>query len=280
MPEMLAQVEQIHRVAQQAFKVCAPPGGNVSLRPGVVYLDDLRCDGAAHGGCEAECRFFWRQEWLEPVGQLPADSIRSSGAQDKLHEIAHANVKVPDTPGDDERWRCQATQLTRIGAPCSWKDPRLYTREIASGNVTIGHFARVAVRALLVRIGRRTRLMRRLPHADGSPVDANTLGLQPGELVEVKSAAEITKTLDASGRHKGLTFNDEMAQHCGKRFRVRRRVTRIIDEDSGRMIQFKKSVCIALEGVVCTGDRANKLWFCRRDLYPFWREAWLRRVEP
>jgi hypothetical protein len=122
-------------------------------------------------------------------------------------------------------------------------------------------------------------VIRRLPHADGSPVEANTLGLQPGELVEVRSREEITRTLDASGRHSGLTFNDEMAQHCGKQFRVRRRVTRIIDEGSGRMIQFKKNVCIALEGVVCTGDRTNRLWFCRRDLYPFWREAWLRRVE-
>ena len=41
-----------------------------------------------------------------------------------------------------------------------------------------------------------------------------------------------------------------------------------------------KNDCVELDGLVCTGDRATHLWFCRRDLYPYWREAWLRRASP
>jgi hypothetical protein len=70
-----------------------------------------------------------------------------------------------------------------------------------------------------------------------------------------------------------------MVQHCGsgKRYRVRRRLNRLIDEGTGKMIEMRRDL-IALDGLVCTGDRAEFLWFCRRELYPYWREAWLRRV--
>jgi hypothetical protein len=141
------------------------------------------------------------------------------------------------------------------------------------------HFVRVVAGALGRVAGRRLRLVDRLTFAGPARVDGDTLDLQPGELVEIRSAEEIGRTLDESGRHRGLTFTDEMAQHCGKQFRVRRRVDRIIDEGSGRMLHFKKYACITLEGLVCSGDRATRVWFCRKDLYPYWREAWLRRVD-
>jgi len=74
---------------------------------------------------------------------------------------------------------------------------------------------------------------------------------------------------------------EKNARHSfDQRFRVRKHVERIIEESSGRMLEFKRYRCISLEGVVCSGDRATGVWFCRRDLYPFWREAWLKRVEP
>lgn len=47
------------------------------------------------------------------------------------------------------------------------------------------------------------------------------LQLQPGELVEVKSHAEIIKTLDPNGRHRGLLFMADMAQYCGRRMKVK-----------------------------------------------------------
>jgi hypothetical protein len=281
MPEMLRHVGQRYRIAQVALKMCAP-AGNVTLRSGLVYLDDLRCDGTAHGGCQAECRFFWHEEWLRPVSahEPSTDTSDDTVGLEKLGAVAASNVRVErDEQETDERWRCHATQFLDVGTPCSWKEPRQYVREITARNVTVRHFLRVVGGAMSRVAGRRLRLVDRLQFAGANRMDGESLDLRPGELVEVRSAEEIGRTLDDTGRHRGLTFTDEMAQHCGKRFRVRRRVERIIDEGTGRMLHFRKTACITLEGVVCTGDRATRVWFCRKDLYPFWREAWLRRVE-
>ena len=45
-----------------------------------------------------------------------------------------------------------------------------------------------------------------------------------------------------------------MAQHCGQRFQVHRRVERVIDEPSGRMLEFRKNAYISLEGLFCTSN--------------------------
>lgn len=137
-------------------------------------------------------------------------------------------------------------------------------------------------RVVLRLVGQKLKLIEELPMrlAGANRSDGEALELQPGEWVEIRSPAEIALTLDDNARHRGLTFTDEMIRHCGKRFRVRKRVDRIIEESTGRMLEFKQSRCIALEGAVCSGDRATAVWFCRRDLYPYWREAWLKRVEP
>lgn len=39
---------------------------------------------------------------------------------------------------------------------------------------------------------------------------AETLDLQPGELVEIKSREEILATVDTGGRNRGLSFDGEM----------------------------------------------------------------------
>jgi hypothetical protein len=37
--------------------------------------------------------------------------------------------------------------------------------------------------------------------------------------------------------------------------------------------------CLILEGAVCSGERSVGRWFCPREIYPYWREAWLRRAD-
>ena len=46
------------------------------------------------------------------------------------------------------------------------------------------------------------------------------LNLRVGEVVEVRSEAEILSTLDANGRLEGLPFMPEMLKYCGQRFQV------------------------------------------------------------
>jgi len=68
-----------------------------------------------------------------------------------------------------------------------------------------------------------------------------------------------------------------MLPYCGGTYRVRRRVTRFVDDRTGKMLEMKND-CVTLEGVVCSGERSLCRWFCPRQIYPYWRESWLRRV--
>ncbi len=97
------------------------------------------------------------------------------------------------------------------------------------------------------------------------------LRLQPGELVEVKSEAEIRETLDERGRHRGLLWMPNMARFCGKRYKVHKRIETMMLEATGGLRKAKNTVL--LEDVMC-----EDLYGCDRSCFHYWREAWLRRV--
>ena len=82
---------------------------------------------------------------------------------------------------------------------------------------------------------------RRYPFIEGNRkrTPFETLNLQPGELVRVKSKEEIVKTLDTHNANRGMSFDGEMVPYCGREARVLRRVEQIIDEKSGRMLHLK-----------------------------------------
>jgi hypothetical protein len=135
------------------------------------------------------------------------------------------------------------------------------------------------VRAAIIALFNKLQRLRNgspYPFIEGklkqSPVEV--LNLQPGELVEVKSKAEILATLHLSEKNRGLSFDSEMVRHCGRQFRVLRRVERIIDEKTGTLTHMKGD-CIVLDGAVCAADYHR---FCPRSIYPYWREIWLRRA--
>jgi hypothetical protein len=100
----------------------------------------------------------------------------------------------------------------------------------------------------------------------------DALQLRPGEPVEVKSLEEILATLDDKGTFRGLTFTPEMRQHCGKRYRVFKRLELMFDEYHKSQRRVKNTVL--LEGVVCGGAGLG----CDRSCFLYWREVWLRRV--
>ncbi len=106
-----------------------------------------------------------------------------------------------------------------------------------------------------------------------APQAPETLNLRPGELVEVKALEEILATLDGNRRNKGLLWMTGMSRYCGRRYRVRRRVERIMLESNGELRNMKNTVL--LEDVMCDGVAFGG---CDRSCFHFWREAWLRRV--
>src|SRR4051794_24485496 len=77
MPEMLAFCGQRFRVTAVAHKTCETAKKTYLGRrlDRTVQLADLRCDGAAHGGCQADCKLFWKDAWLKGVDEKSAPAV-------------------------------------------------------------------------------------------------------------------------------------------------------------------------------------------------------------
>jgi hypothetical protein len=103
--------------------------------------------------------------------------------------------------------------------------------------------------------------------------------LRRGDLVEVRNPNEIAKTLDAGGTLEQLPFMREMAEHCGRRFRVSQRVVKVCASGmkGGSVLRgFKTDDVVVLEGLRCSGLDHDG---CQKACMIFWREAWLRKVD-
>jgi hypothetical protein len=198
-----------------------------------------------------------------------------------LEAVGEAGTRTLRDGETDEVWRCQATEALKATEHLKvFKNPGQYWREFNNGNFGRVRFVGLFIRALAMEIWKRLGFLPVLPmHGPGPEApDYEPLDLQPGELVQVRSAEEIRATLDDKGFNRALSFDREMLRYCGKTLRVKARVDRIVDESSGRMLRINKD-CIILEGSVCSGECSTGRWFCGREIYAYWREAWLRRVE-
>ena len=99
--------------------------------------------------------------------------------------------------------------------------------------------------------------------------------LRPGDVVEVRSAAEILATLSGDGTLDRMPFMPEMIHHVGRRYRVTRRVDKICDTiaatGSRRMYD-----TVYLVDLRCDGSSHGG---CQAGCKLYWKEAWLRRVD-
>jgi hypothetical protein len=287
MPEMLKYCGRIVPVTQRADKTCAGDGV-VRRMHNTVHLESVRCDGSAHGGCQAACLTFWKEAWLERLqnGSAPApaplDEDEQAYAADTLEPATRETTEVGDL-----RYRCQATDIPSASEPLRFRQADQYVRDVQNWSV------RKILRGLVIEVFNlwqgfsKRRLPPTLLIAGGNPypfvsgrlgrgeTPSRKLDLRPGDLVRIKSKEEIVATLDKTNRNRGLSFDGEMSNYCGRTARVRARVNRLIEESTGEMIDIK-SDCIILEGVVCSGDYHR---FCPRAIYPYWREIWLEKVD-
>jgi hypothetical protein len=266
MHEMARFCGKEFRVFRRADRVFLDHRRYVARLKDTVLLEDLRCDGSAHGGCQMGCLLLWKEAWLEPPSREgiggPAEPPTGPMALDELSIL------------NNGRFRCQAVELVNATSYVPWWDAHQYWQELRSGNLTLTQFGRML--GLLGRNKlRRLRGVAPCGQLSGprTKTASESLGLQPGESVEVKSLEEIEATVDHLGRNRGLGFVPAMAPFCGKRFRVARRVERTILEGTGELREVKDSV--ALEGVTCDGLAFRG---CPRNCYHLWREIWLRRV--
>lgn len=309
MPEMFRFCGGRFRVSAVAHKTCdtARKTGGRRLQT-AVHLAGARCDGSAHGECQAECYLFWKDVWLKPVDDKRNSSARLADALSQTQSIwteAHlfANTHLNAGAQEEEpRYYCQATQMYDATQPLAWWDMRQYVFDVITGNHSPSRVLRVlwlaALRSLLPRVPFGYRLFKAF--ADrmhlwltgrpspslagqipaGAPTPNGRLDLKPGEYVQIKSQTEIEQTIGINGKNRGLWFDpEEMAPYCDRVYRVRKSVTKIIDEPTGKMLHMKQP-CVMLEGVVCKAEYASCRLNCPRAIPSYWRELWLRRVEP
>lgn len=112
--------------------------------------------------------------------------------------------------------------------------------------------------------------------AEKDRVFPKTQGLLPGDWVEVRSEKDIFHTLGENNKLKGLTFIPEMRKFCGRRYRVYKTLKKIIIEATGELRPVRIPTVI-LENILCDGSAHGG---CDRSCFIFWREAWLKKVEP
>lgn len=316
MPQMFQYCGQRFKVYKRGHKTCDTivfnwdsPGRRVADG---IHLN-LRCDGAAYGGCQAACLIFWNEAWLKPAGDegSPAGADESMAPKRPNGSTADVSDVDPDflktTRGDDvnrrgdPRYLCQATQLLNFSTPLPWWDARQYVEDFTSGNATIGRIFRgflwtgyyFGTLAFSQRYGRPARwlydrfqsLWGGLPYprhrgtiAAGSATPTATLGLQAGDLVRIKTYQEILATLDTKNKNAGMSFDGELMPYCGGTYRVRGRVERFLDEKTGYMKKMKTPAVI-LEGVFCRARYSDHRLFCPRSIFSWWREIWLERID-
>ena len=295
MPEMLAFCGKQLTVTRRADKSCdTVSSANKRLRRFVntVHLDDSRCDGSAHGGCQAECTLFWKEAWLRrsvPGGERP--TVRRPLPH--LTEAQLNDAVYRDRSGPEPLYRCQATDHAIASEPIDWYSPMQYVRDVRSGNVAVSEMIKSLAwwtlkraRAFLRGYKAQVWMFNTLNHMRGgmqlydlagdlAKTPREKLDLRPGELVQTKTVDEIKATLDANQKNRGLYFDVEMVPFCARTCRVRARVNRIIEEPTGKMLTIPGD-CIVLEGTACTGKYHMS---CPRAIFPYWREIWLRRVD-
>ena len=127
--------------------------------------------------------------------------------------------------------------------------------------------------ALLVNQTRRV-LRGKEPKHSTSRSGKSDSNINPGDWVEVKSFKEIFDTLNEEGKLRGLVFIKEMKQFCGQRFKVFKKLERIVLETTGELRKIR-SPTFLLEGALCTGEAHGN---CDRSCFCFWREEWLKPV--
>jgi hypothetical protein len=277
MPEMLAYCGRRLHVSKRADNTCAL--GQPRRIEGTVHLEQTRCDGSAHRGCEAGCLFLWREAWLRRATNGADESgptlaaVPAVGTAEGAYRLLSNLAQKPNNT-----LMCQSTELNSATCPAPIGSTPGYfakvARDSASGKRSFSALRQLAIYFWGKAILKLFMLWARAPwNADRyRKTPATPLDLQPGEVVRVRGMFEILRTLDRNGCNRGMEFKPEMFQFCGRKYPVTLNMTRRIDERSGELKGFR-SPCIVLESVYCQGQRS----FCQRANYHYWREIWLSR---
>ena len=125
MPEMLQYCGRTFRVFRRADKACDTVGDYTSRRMmDAVHLEDLRCDGGHHGGCQAGCLLYWKEAWVKPLtagaAAGPASAESESDARPPTRRLTRMGVEALTTRPDPA---CKGERLFVCGVVSFFLDP-------------------------------------------------------------------------------------------------------------------------------------------------------------
>ena len=320
MPEMLASCGKTLRVFKRAHKTCDTIECYVIRKlERTVHLEDSRCDGSAHGGCEAACLLFWHEAWLQRAAAPVADPQRPPQGP-RVQAVCGCSVEqlsaATQQGYDDEkgpRFACQATELLKATKPLSTTlDPSLYLEDYRSGNVDVATFLRgwlYRVTAFLVRRSERhgrqvglgdslakalmacyDGLQRLLPNGVPYPRRSGTIPKgQPTPHIDIGQLQPGSWVRVKPYREILATLNSENRTR-GLYFDAEhvpycgkefpvRSLVTQIIDERTGYMLRFSSPSIILASVVCQGTYSDHRMFCPRSIYPYWRPIWLTPVE-
>jgi hypothetical protein len=232
-----------------------------------VILNGVTCTGENHGGCQKTCLLLWKEAWLR----------RKKGTLERTlgNNVPLRNSDVPSSTAlEGNVYQCQATNLVKATSPLSIWDARRYIWDITSGTYKplerVSHLLGSCLHRLY---GVFDRNKSQRIHGDLKTTPVAAINLQPGDMVEVRTKEEIIKTLDFLGKNRGLAFTAEMFHYCGGKYRVLKRLEKMINEATGELRTLSSTVL--LEGGTCNGKAHGG---CQRMCHTYWREIWLRKI--
>ena len=270
MPEMVEFCGRRFRVSQRLLKTCFY-GSCSTMRKfrndDVVLLENLRCSGVAHDGCQKSCMIFWREAWLRKVDAPNVTPIRPPESNPELL----ARLKTKSGP---VTYFCQASELLKATDPLSrWGRLKICIADVREGNCSSFQMLRRVSIWLLWRS--RRKLFGYFGSGKRKSTPVESLSLRSGEVIQIKPIESITPTLDNAARNRGLFFSPDMSFICGEKKRVVKRIDKIIIDGTGEMRRLRDTVF--LEESYC-GCPYVALGGCSRGEYAYWREIWLRRA--
>jgi len=320
MPEMLAYCGRTLRVFKRAHKTCDTihQSGARKLER-TVHLQDSRCDGSAHGGCEAACLLFWNEAWLKPVAapdgltQPPPmePEPRTDTGGCSLQQLTAATQQGDDA-GKGPRYVCQGTDYLAATRRLSPYDPRQYVEDYRSRNVDlatmfhgalylVGHFAMRAGRFVGKRIGLGETLAKPVMACydglqqvlpNGVPFPRRTGLIPNGQPTPQIGIGDLRpgSRVRVKSYPEILSMLDSNNKTRGLYFDAEHvpycgkefRVRSLVNQIVDERTGYMlrfKTPSIILDSVYCQGVYSNNRMFCPRAVYPYWRSAWLTPLD-
>ena len=266
MPEMVPHIGKTLRVHHRADRTCVE-GHGIRRMDDAVFLEEARCDGRAHDGCQRACLMFWKEAWLQPAGN--GAGVRNDAIELKAR-LSLLNLATRNARG----YMCQSTQLAAATRPLSRVHVGALVGEIRQGELSLAKFADIVARSLINRVRGALRLpeLGLITGVAGRKTKGD-LDLKPGDWVRVRSVEEVRASLGPNAKNLGLSFEPEMALSIGQVRQVEAVVERMVHEETGQMVGLVRTV--TLKGAYCQGLCSKA---CPRANPLFWREIWLERV--